>query len=202
MSHAGETGRGFVATDKVIVFNGGDRRQGIANDYNAETVIERGAGYVRIGTLRSEWSGQSSKQQDTGEKTSESVASRDILKLTVRSCSRESLKHSPAPRNRTCMKAAFLIGRLVFGGFFLYNGINHIKQHKNLAQYAGLKNVPMPDQAVTASTVLLLLGGASILLGTKPKIGTAAVIAFLAGGLTDDPRFLDPERSQASGKAR
>lgn len=78
------------------------------------------------------------------------------------------------------MKAAFLIGRLVFGGFFLYSGINHIKHHKNLSQYAGLKNVPMPDHAVTASTVLLLLGGASILLGAKPKIGTAAAIAFLA----------------------
>jgi putative oxidoreductase len=78
------------------------------------------------------------------------------------------------------MKAAFLIGRLVFGGFFLYNGINHVKQHKHLSQYAGLKDVPMPEQAVTASTVLLLLGGASILLGMKPKIGTAAVIAFLA----------------------
>ena len=78
------------------------------------------------------------------------------------------------------MKPAFLIGRLVFGGFFLYNGINHIKQHKHLTQYAGLKNVPMPEQAVTAATALLLLGGASILLGAKPKIGTAAVIAFLA----------------------
>jgi putative oxidoreductase len=78
------------------------------------------------------------------------------------------------------MKAAFLIGRFVFGGFFLYNGINHLKQHKNLSQYAGLKNVPMPEQAVTASGVLLLLGGTSILLGAKPKIGTAAVIAFLA----------------------
>jgi putative oxidoreductase len=79
-----------------------------------------------------------------------------------------------------CMKGAFLIGRLVFGGFFLYNGINHIKQHKHLAQYAGLKAVPMPDHAVRVSTVLLLLGGASVLLGTKPKLGTAAIIAFLA----------------------
>jgi putative oxidoreductase len=78
------------------------------------------------------------------------------------------------------MNAAFLIGRLVFGSFFLYNGINHIKQHKNLAQYAGLKDVPMPEQAVTASGVLLILGGASVLLGTKPKLGMAAIIAFLA----------------------
>jgi putative oxidoreductase len=79
------------------------------------------------------------------------------------------------------MKAAFLIGRLIFGGFFLYNGINHIKQHKNLSQYAGLKDVPMPEQAVTTTAALLVLGGSSILLGLKPKIGIAAVIAFLAG---------------------
>ena len=79
------------------------------------------------------------------------------------------------------MKAAFLIGRLVFGGFFLYNGINHIKQHKNLSQYAAMKDVPMPEYAVTASTVLLLLGGANVLLGARPKLGTMAIIAFLAG---------------------
>jgi uncharacterized membrane protein YphA (DoxX/SURF4 family) len=78
------------------------------------------------------------------------------------------------------MKAAFLIGRFAFGGFFLYSGINHLKEYKNLSQYAAAKNVPMPEQAVTASTVLLLLGGASVLLGVKPKIGTAAIIAFLA----------------------
>lgn len=79
------------------------------------------------------------------------------------------------------MKAAFLIGRLVFGGFFLYNGINHFKQQKALAQYAGAKGVPMPDKAVISTGALMLLGGGSIILGIKPKIGVAAVIAFLAG---------------------
>ena len=98
------------------------------------------------------------------------------------------------------MKAAFLIGRLVFGGFFLYSGINHLKQHKNLAQYAGLKNVPMPEQAVTASTVLLLLGGASVLLGVKPKLGTAAIIAFLAAVspmIHDFWKHQDPSQRQS-----
>jgi putative oxidoreductase len=79
------------------------------------------------------------------------------------------------------MKAAFLIGRLVFGGFFLYNGINHLKQRKQLAQYAGAKNVPMPEAAVTATGVMLVAGGASILLGVKPKLGAAAIAGFLAG---------------------
>lgn len=49
------------------------------------------------------------------------------------------------------MKPVFLIGRILFGGFFLYNGINHFKNRNMLAQYAGAKNVPMPEAAVMAS---------------------------------------------------
>ena len=79
------------------------------------------------------------------------------------------------------MKVPFLLGRLIFGGFFLYNGINHLKQRKQLAQYAQAKKVPAPDFAVTASGVALLLGGASILLGIKPKIGALSIAGFLAG---------------------
>lgn len=79
------------------------------------------------------------------------------------------------------MKSAFVIGRLIFGSFFLYNGINHLKQRKSLAQYADTKNVPLPNAAVTATGVVLLAGGASILLGVKPKLGAAAIAGFLAG---------------------
>lgn len=79
------------------------------------------------------------------------------------------------------MKAAFLIGRLVFGGFFLYNGINHLKQRKQLGQYAEAKNVPMAEATVAATGVVLIAGGTSILLGVKPKLGTAAIAGFLAG---------------------
>jgi putative oxidoreductase len=79
------------------------------------------------------------------------------------------------------MKAAFLIGRLVFGGFFLYNGINHLKERKSLAKYAETKNVPMAEAVVASTGVVLLAGGASILLGIKPKLGTAAIAGFLAG---------------------
>jgi uncharacterized membrane protein YphA (DoxX/SURF4 family) len=79
------------------------------------------------------------------------------------------------------MKSAFVIGRLIFGSFFLYNGINHLKQRKSLAQHADTKNVPLPDAAVTATGVVLLAGGASIVLGVKPKLGAAAIAGFLAG---------------------
>jgi putative oxidoreductase len=79
------------------------------------------------------------------------------------------------------MKVPFTIGRLLFGGFFLYNGINHFLQYKTLAQYAEFKKVPLPVVAVLATGTLLTAGGASLLLGVKPKLGAAAVIAFLGG---------------------
>lgn len=79
------------------------------------------------------------------------------------------------------MRAPFLIGRLMFGGYFLFAGINHFRQTRQLSQFAGSKNVPQPDKAVKATGAVLIAGGTSILLGIKPKIGTAAIIGFLAG---------------------
>jgi putative oxidoreductase len=97
------------------------------------------------------------------------------------------------------MKALFLLGRLVFGGFFLYSGLNHFQQRKPMAQYASAKNVPLPELAVTSSGALLLAGGASVLLGIKPKWGTLAIVTFLAGVspiMHDFWRSEDPERRQ------
>jgi putative oxidoreductase len=82
---------------------------------------------------------------------------------------------------RTLMKAPFLLGRLIFGGFFIYNGIHHLAEREKLSQYTAAKNIPMPDVAVTASGVALLLGGTSILLGIKPKYGAATIAGFLLG---------------------
>jgi len=78
------------------------------------------------------------------------------------------------------MKALLVIGRAIFGGFFLYNGINHFKEQEGLTQYAGSKNVPQPNLAVLASGVALTVGGASLMLGMKPKLGSLAVLGFLA----------------------
>jgi uncharacterized membrane protein YphA (DoxX/SURF4 family) len=79
------------------------------------------------------------------------------------------------------MKAPFLIGRLLFGGFFLYNGINHLRNRKVMASYAQSKGVPKPELAVTISAIPLLIGGTSVLFGVKPKWGALAILGFLAG---------------------
>jgi uncharacterized membrane protein YphA (DoxX/SURF4 family) len=79
------------------------------------------------------------------------------------------------------MKAPFLLGRLIFGGFFIYSGIHHFTNRKQMSQYVAAKKVPLPDVAVTSSGGVLILGGASILLGVKPKYGAAALAGFLLG---------------------
>ncbi len=50
-----------------------------------------------------------------------------------------------------------------------------------MAQYAAAKKVPKPDLAVQLTGAALVAGGASIMLGVKPKLGTAAIAGFLVG---------------------
>ena len=97
------------------------------------------------------------------------------------------------------MKAVFLLGRLIFGRFFVYNGINHLKQQQGLSQYAGAKQVPNPELAVMASGIALLVGGGSVILGLKPRIGTLAIIGFLSTVspvMHDFWRAQDPQQRQ------
>jgi len=79
------------------------------------------------------------------------------------------------------MKTPFLIGRLMLGGFFVSNGINHLRNRDAMAGYVDSKGVPQPKLAVTLSAIPLLVGGASLILGVKPKWGSAAILGFLAG---------------------
>lgn len=78
------------------------------------------------------------------------------------------------------MKGVFLAGRIIFGGFFLYNGINHFREHEHLTNYAAAKDVPLPEAGVLASGVLLAAAGASIVSGALPKWGTLGIVGFLA----------------------
>ena len=93
----------------------------------------------------------------------------------------------PEERERTGLRrpgletAALLAGRVIFGGFFLYNGINHFLSRKMLVDYARSKGAPAPDIAVTTSGLLLLAGGLSLVTGVQPKVGAALIATFLAG---------------------
>lgn len=76
---------------------------------------------------------------------------------------------------------AFLIGRAIVSGFFLMSGINHFAKLNMMSGYAKSKGTPAPALAVGGTGVILLLGGASLLLGYHPTIGAALLVIFLVG---------------------
>jgi putative oxidoreductase len=77
------------------------------------------------------------------------------------------------------MKAPRLIGRLLFGGFFLKSGIDHLRHRKEMKPYVESKGLPVPQLMVTLSAIPLLVGGTSLLLGIKPKWGALSIVGFL-----------------------
>jgi putative oxidoreductase len=77
------------------------------------------------------------------------------------------------------MKWLTLIGRIIYGGFFVYNGLNHLINLKMLAGYAAMKGVPAPQVAVLVSGLMILVGGAMVVLGWKVRLGAWLIVLFL-----------------------
>jgi uncharacterized membrane protein YphA (DoxX/SURF4 family) len=77
------------------------------------------------------------------------------------------------------MEIVFLLGRLIFGGYFLMQGINHFAQKKNLTEYARSKHVTSPELAVSLSGALLAASGICIVLGMLVNIALLALVVFL-----------------------
>jgi len=77
--------------------------------------------------------------------------------------------------------ALMVIGRVLFGGYFLYSSFDHFAQEQMLAAAAGARGVPWPEAAVLGTGVLLFVGSLSILTGAWPRIGAALIAIFLIG---------------------
>ena len=75
----------------------------------------------------------------------------------------------------------FLLGRILLGGYFIMSGYNHFKNLNMLTGYAQSKGVPMPKVAVFITGLLLLLGGAGILLGVYVEYAVLLLSVFLVG---------------------
>ena len=72
----------------------------------------------------------------------------------------------------------FFIGRLLLGGFLLFNAYNHLFKTKDLTAYTESKKVPMAKVAVIVSGLLLLFGGYTIITGVRVIYGIAALALF------------------------
>jgi uncharacterized membrane protein YphA (DoxX/SURF4 family) len=91
------------------------------------------------------------------------------------------------------MRALFVLGRTIFGGFFVYNGINHFMQQNMMSQYASSKGVRAAEAAVPATGAMLVAGGLSVMAGIKPRQGLAAIVGFLVPVTLQMHRFWEEE---------
>ena len=77
------------------------------------------------------------------------------------------------------MEILFLLARILFGGFFLINGINHFTKSEMMTGYTTSKGVPFPKLAVFGSGIVILLGGLGILLGVYVEWAVLLLAVFL-----------------------
>jgi putative oxidoreductase len=77
------------------------------------------------------------------------------------------------------MQLLFLLGRVIYGGFFFMSGMNQFRTLPTASAEAAAKGVPVPQAAVTAAGVLNIMGGLSVLFGCYPTLGLACIILFM-----------------------
>jgi len=76
------------------------------------------------------------------------------------------------------MDIAFLIGRIIFGGYFVMMGMNHFMKNAMMTQYAASKGVPSARFAVYITGLLLLFGGLGMLLGAYTQWAVLLIALF------------------------
>jgi uncharacterized membrane protein YphA (DoxX/SURF4 family) len=77
------------------------------------------------------------------------------------------------------MSIIFILGRILFGGYFIMSGYNHFKHHGMLTGYAQSKGVPMPALAVWVTGLMMLLGGLGILFWVYLQASIILLAVFL-----------------------
>jgi putative oxidoreductase len=72
-----------------------------------------------------------------------------------------------------------LIGHILFGGFFVFTGLAHFMNTKNMTAFAKSKKLPAPKVAVLLSGLVLALGGLGIVFQQHLLYSMWALVAFL-----------------------
>lgn len=75
------------------------------------------------------------------------------------------------------MRYVTLLGRLLYSLMFLMTPINHFMPQT--IAYAAQSGVPLPGLMVPLSGLIAFVGGLSILLGYKAKVGAWLIVVFL-----------------------
>lgn len=71
-----------------------------------------------------------------------------------------------------------LVGRVLFGGFLAFAGLNHFMNTDEMAGYAEAKGVRVPGIGVVATGAMLMLGGLGLVLGAYPVLAAGTIATF------------------------
>lgn len=75
------------------------------------------------------------------------------------------------------MKYIVLLGRIFYSLIFITSALGHFSQAT--IEYAANFGVPMPELLVPCAGIMAFLGGFSILIGYKARLGALLLILFL-----------------------
>ncbi len=90
-----------------------------------------------------------------------------------------------------------LLGRIFYSAIFILSGSNHFKAQT--IGYAAAQGVPLASIAVPLSGIIALLGGLSIALGYRARLGAWLIVLFLVPVSLMLHRFWGLSDPQAAG---
>jgi len=77
------------------------------------------------------------------------------------------------------MDYVFVLGRILFGGFFLMGGVNHFLNLNMMAGFTASKGMPAAKPGVVLSGLLIIIGGLLVIAGWHVRLGLACIVLFL-----------------------
>jgi putative oxidoreductase len=78
------------------------------------------------------------------------------------------------------MDVVVLIARILFAAIFVASGIGHLTATQAMTGYAQYKKVPAAKLSVLVSGLLMVVGGASIVLGVWGDLGALLLLVAVA----------------------
>lgn len=77
------------------------------------------------------------------------------------------------------LTAIHILGQILLGGYFIYNGVKHFKDNRDYTAYAESQGVPMPRPAVFVTGALLILGGLGVFFNIYVGVAILLLVIFL-----------------------
>lgn len=77
------------------------------------------------------------------------------------------------------MEWVLLLGRVLFGGFFVMGGVMHFMKLKDMTEYARMKGAPTPQMSTIITGMVIMLAGLGVVFGVYQAWSLLAIAAFL-----------------------